>query len=208
MIKVITLIYIYINKSVTRGIAVPSDSSQPNRKALMTSINIYGCTAKPGTDGRYHYVYRITNLVENKHYYGSRTSKIIPNLDLGYIYYSSSSNVKFIEDQKINPEKYKYKIISTHANRHKAINCEIILHNKFKVSINEMFYNKCIQRATGFDTTGIKHTEETKIKISKSLSGEQASWERKKGPDSKLYGVARTYKNQNIKFFERCSQIG
>ena len=30
----------------------------------------------------YHYVYRITNLINNKHYYGKRSSKYKPKYDL------------------------------------------------------------------------------------------------------------------------------
>jgi DNA polymerase-1 len=53
----------------------------------MTSSNIY------------HYVYRITNVVEGKHYYGKRSSKIGPKLDLGKKYFSSSRDKQFIQDQ-------------------------------------------------------------------------------------------------------------
>ena len=46
-------------------------------------MSIYG--AVPTTAiGPYHYLYRITNVVENKHYYGIRTSKnLSPKEDLG-----------------------------------------------------------------------------------------------------------------------------
>lgn len=33
------------------------------------------------TEQVYHYVYRITNIVENKHYYGKRSSKKVKPLD-------------------------------------------------------------------------------------------------------------------------------
>ena len=42
----------------------------------------------------YHYVYRITNLINNKHYYGKRSSKIEAKLDLGLKYYSSCQLLK------------------------------------------------------------------------------------------------------------------
>lgn len=41
---------------------------------------------------KYHYVYRITNKVENKHYYGSRSSNVPPIEDIGKKYFSSSSD--------------------------------------------------------------------------------------------------------------------
>lgn len=59
----------------------------------MTSKRIYGVSATPGSDGRYHYVYRITNLVENKHYYGSRTSDKLPYDDLSSKYFGSPKQI-------------------------------------------------------------------------------------------------------------------
>ena len=73
----------------------------------MSSTSIYG--ACPNTTiGPFHYLYRITNLVENKHYYGIRTSKTtLPQYDLGIKYFSSSKDKEFKKDQK----KKKKKII-------------------------------------------------------------------------------------------------
>ena len=102
----------------------------------------------------YHYVYRITNLVENKHYYGKRSSKIEPKLDLGHRYFSSSVDKDFIEDQKENPTHYKYKIIANFDTSKEALAFEIKLHNKFNVGRNISFYNKAKQRFGGFDTAG------------------------------------------------------
>lgn len=112
----------------------------------------------------YHYVYRITNIKYNKHYYGTRTSKTDPKIDLGEKYFSSSTNKDFIKDQQENTQDYKYKIIQKFRNREEALKLEIKLHNKFDVGINEVFYNKAKQTSVGFDTTGIRQTEETKQK--------------------------------------------
>lgn len=113
---------------------------------------------------QYHYVYRITNIVENKHYYGVRSSAILPIDDLGKRYFSSSKNISFIQDQKENPDRYKYKIIRIYDSRNDAIKLEIKLHNKFNVGINETFYNQVKQTSSGFDTAGIKYTEAMKEK--------------------------------------------
>jgi len=102
----------------------------------------------------YHYCYRITNLIEYKHYYGVRSSKISPELDLGINYFSSSSNKEFIIEQKTTTN-YKYKIIRLFDTRKEAIQFEIKLHNRLNVHINESFYNKAKQTSTGFDTQGI-----------------------------------------------------
>ena len=116
-----------------------------------------------------HYVYRITNKIENKHYYGCRTTKLEPKDDLGSKYFSSSRDKEFIKDQKENPYNYKYKIIKIFSTREEAIELEIKLHNKFNVGINESFYNRAKQSSLGFDTSGIKYSDERKERIRKRM---------------------------------------
>lgn len=98
----------------------------------------------------YHYVYRITNIALNKHYYGSRSCKILPKNDLGVVYLSSSNDKLFLEDQILNPQNYKYKIIYNFEDRKKALQFEIKLHKKFNVANNNNFYNKSNQTSSGF----------------------------------------------------------
>ena len=102
----------------------------------------------------FHYVYRITNIKLKKHYYGCRSSKIEPKLDLGKKYFSSSKDKDFLLDQKECPSNYKYKIIKIFDTREEALSLEIILHNKFEVGLNDSFYNKSKQTNVKFDTTG------------------------------------------------------
>ncbi len=102
----------------------------------------------------FHYTYRITNKLDRKHYYGTRSSKIEPKEDLGIKYFSSSSNKEFIQDQKLNSSCYKYKVLRISSTREEAMELEIKLHNKFNVGINELFYNCSKQTSTGFDTSG------------------------------------------------------
>lgn len=132
------------------------------------------------TDKLYHYVYRITNTVKCKHYYGKRSSKIEPGLDLGIKYFSSSLDSDFKLDQKTNPQNYKYKIVSIHASASSALAKEVKLHNKFNVGINQKFYNKVKQTSTKFDCTGIVFSEEHKTKISIANKGRSISTEHKK----------------------------
>jgi len=151
----------------------------------------------------YHYVYRITNLVEKKHYYGKRSSKVDPKEDLGKKYFSSSTDKEFIVDQKNNLQNYRYKIVGIFESAEIAVLREIRLHTKFKVGENFRFYNKARQSAAGFDRTGCimpaafgeKHSKDisgekhpfygklrsqtTKNKISKSLTGKIQSSETK-----------------------------
>jgi len=130
-------------------------------------INNYIINLLNKEDKMKHYVYRITNTKLNKHYYGTRTSKNkTPEEDIGYIYFSSSSDKAFINDQKENPQNYRYKIIRKFYTRKEAIKLEIKLHNKFNVGINESFYNRSKQTSTKWDTTGLIQSEEAKLKIS------------------------------------------
>lgn len=99
---------------------------------------------------KFHYTYRITNIVLNKHYYGSRSTNTEPQLELGFSYISSSKDPDFIKDQKENPQNYKYKIIKIFETRMEATQLEIDFHSKFNVAKNESFYNNSNQTSTGF----------------------------------------------------------
>ena len=130
----------------------------------------------------YHYVYRITNTVKNKHYYGVRSCNVVPKLDLGVCYFSSSRDREFIKDQKNSPNNYKYKIVAVTTTRVAAVKLEVKLHNKFNVGMNSHFYNKAKQTSTGFDTTGIvphnkgkPHSLEAKQKMSEAQKGKRHS---------------------------------
>lgn len=102
----------------------------------------------------YHYVYRITNKSKNKHYYGARSSKVFPKYDLGKLYFSSSTDIDFIKEQKHCPNNFKYKIIFIFENREKTLRFEEKLHRKLKVDKNINFYNKAIQSFSGCDAHG------------------------------------------------------
>ena len=104
---------------------------------------------------KYHYVYRITNKITGKHYYGGRSSKRSPSEDLGHFYFSSYTNKYFKIDQKQNPSHYKYKVIKEFSTRKEANEFEIFLHKKFDVKNHPKFINKSNQTSKKFDTTGI-----------------------------------------------------
>jgi len=127
-----------------------------------------------------HYVYRITNIRLNKHYYGVRTSKNkTPEEDIGIYYFSSSTDKDFIKDQKENPQDYKYKVIKKFNTREEAIELEIKLHNKFNVGINESFYNKTKQTSVGFDRSGIPTIFTKKHKENLSAAGKNRIFTKK-----------------------------
>lgn len=98
-----------------------------------------------------NYVYRITNINESKHYYGVRTAKNrSPEEDLGIKYFSSSTDTRFMEEQKAFPKNFKYKIVRKFESRIDAASFEIYLHKKFNVALNKSFYNKHNQKSERF----------------------------------------------------------
>lgn len=119
------------------------------------SIYIYGSSTFVTSDDKYHYTYRITNIQENKHYYGVRTTKVDPYSDLGTEYFSSSKILRPIVKQ--NPELFKFKILKCFKTRKEAMAHEIFLHSKFEVSKNKNFYNLAKQTSSGFAPEGIKY---------------------------------------------------
>jgi hypothetical protein len=127
----------------------------------------------------YHYVYRISNTSDNMHYYGKRSSKIHPKEDLGIKYFSSSKDVTFLEDQKLNPQNYEYIIVAYCSTSKEALELEIYLHSYYKVGCNSRFYNKAAQTSVGFSTEGVKYSEERKAKMSLINKGKKLSEEHK-----------------------------
>lgn len=112
-----------------------------------------------------HYTYKITNLLNGRSYIGVRSTYLSPSNDLGILYYSSSSDIDFINEQKDYPSKFIYEIIEVFSNRKDALKHEIELHNLYDVANNEMFYNRSKQTSHAIDFTGCHHNEESKKRI-------------------------------------------
>lgn len=104
-------------------------------------------------DKKYHYVYRITNIIQNRHYIGVHSSNIDPYKDFG-IKYKSSGNSSFIKHQKENPEQYIYQILEFFDTRKIAMDYERFLHIQYDVGKNPNFYNGRIQASSNWDTFG------------------------------------------------------
>jgi len=117
---------------------------------------------------KYNYVYRITNKVEQKYYYGVRSSEIEPKLDLGIKYFSSSTDSDFRDEQINHPENYKYKIVRICSTSDEADALEIKLHEKFNVAKSESFYNRAKRTSMGFCRADVNHTLETRKKMSET----------------------------------------
>jgi IS1 family transposase len=117
-----------------------------------------------------NYVYFIEHIHSGKYYIGSRSTNISPEDDLGKIYFSSSRDEQFMEDQKVNNSHYIYTVLKNFDNRYDANRYEMFLHDFFKVSSDPMAYNKAIHTSTGFSVTGrvsAKDTNGNTMQVSK-----------------------------------------
>jgi hypothetical protein len=141
---------------------------------------------------KYNYVYRITNKILKKYYYGVRSCNVEAKLDLGIKYFSSSRDKEFKDDQKNHPENYKYKIVRICSTRKEADKLEIKLQKKFNVGKSESFYNRATRTSMGFSTAGTTQTLESKQKMSEAHKGKNHSDEtRQKISEAKL-GVPKS----------------
>lgn len=145
-----------------------------------------------GLKMKYHYVYRITNKIKNKHYYGVRSSYLLPKEDLGHYYFSSSTDSEFINEQHEHPENFKYKIVKVFNNRKEAELYEKFIHEKFHVSDNEHFYNKAISTLLGFSVEGTKQSEEH---IRKRVQSRKEHYQYKRTFEE-IYGVENAKKRK------------
>ena len=123
------------------------------------------------TEKKFNYVYRITNTVERKYYYGVHSCNDLPRERIGVKYFSSSTDEIFLEDQKSNPSHYKYKIIKFFDTRKSAVKLEIFLHHKFDVKNHPAFYNKSNQTSDGFDISSVSFSEDHQKGLNNSQFG-------------------------------------
>lgn len=146
---------------------------------------------------KFHYVYRITELVTRTHYYGDRSCNCHPKDDIGVKYFSSFSNYLFKNDQQQNPHRYRYKVIKIFKSkdgysRKNAKELEVKLHLKFDVKNNKNFINRANQTSSGFCSSrnNIPCTADKKKKISATLTGRKRPEEsiKKSGIGNPMYG--------------------
>jgi hypothetical protein len=116
-------------------------------------------------------------------YIGVRSCTCHPNKD---DYWSSSKHLP--KDVKTT---HKKRILKIHASRKEAIKHEIYLHYKYDVGKNSEFYNRAKQTSTKYDTSGIPnpHSEETRRKLSKALTGKKRTPEMNAAQSMRLKGV-------------------
>ena len=115
----------------------------------------------------YHYTYQITNLINNKIYYGVRSSKCTPEMDIKY--WGSGIVIK-LAIKKYGIEKFIKEIDKTFETRDEANLYEAVIVNEEWVESKDNYNLK-----TGGQ--GGRITEEIKRKISKANKGKKRSKE-------------------------------
>jgi hypothetical protein len=141
---------------------------------------------------KYHYVYKIKNKINQMEYIGVRSSTEMPINDLGKKYFSSSTDKDFISEQILNPSNFEYIILKEFDTRKNAAEYEEMLHYKWNVKNNPLFYNKCNSNSAFFDVSGIPLTEEHKLKISKNSKGHKKSIETRKKMSEWQKGIKKS----------------
>lgn len=121
---------------------------------------------KFNNDRRIYYVYRVTDLTLNEHYYGSRIAKQTNILEDFASYCTSSKRKNIIKE---NYNNYKVKIIKTFTNQDEMLLYESFLHDYFNVKIKgNSFFNEANQTPFGFYSSKT-YIRSNKIKEEHSL---------------------------------------
>lgn len=103
-----------------------------------------------------YYVYRVTNIIDNTYYYGSRISKKENILDDFWQYCTSGKQKKNIKNYKTT--KFKVKILKVFDNSGDMIIYESFLHQYFDVKLHESFFNESNQTPFRFSVAGKKQS--------------------------------------------------
>ncbi len=113
----------------------------------------------------HHYTYSILHIPTHLEYLGTRSTNLEPKDDIGIKYFSSSSDKEFKDDQRKNPDDYRYLVLNNFDTREEALKHEIYLHNINDVGRNPKFINRAKQTATGFDAVGLEPPNKGKTNI-------------------------------------------
>ena len=117
----------------------------------------------------YYYLYKITNLLNDNFYIGRRMSLVPPNEDL---YFGSGKRLK-AAIKKHGRENFKKEILSEYTSELELIESEKNIVN-YQLVKNVKCYNLAVGGYGGYTYYAervVKHTEESKAKISKANKG-------------------------------------
>lgn len=122
----------------------------------------------------YFYVYRITDVRNNRHYYGSRQSISHPLDDLGVKYFSSSLIVQ--REIRLRPSDFRYKVVFICKTRADAYRLERKIQLKLDVHNRENFYNLIVcGELYNRQKSDRKHSQATKNKLSAIMKEKMSS---------------------------------
>ncbi len=112
----------------------------------------------------YHYTYKITNLINNKIYYGVRSCKCLPEKDIKYL--GSGIAIKNAY-KKYGIENFNKKVDEVFESRDEANLYEAEIVDEEWIERKDTYNLKI----GGLNGCGYKHTEEVKIKIGQASLG-------------------------------------
>lgn len=143
----------------------------------------------------HHYVYRVTNTTDRKHYYGVRSCNCHPEQDLG-IRYLSSSRVLKRDVKRLGTDAFKWKILKTFSTRELAEQFEIKCHRRLNVTHRNDFYNLTIAKVGCAVWHGQRHSDKMKKYLRDVLTTkmQQMSADQRSvkfgnfGPDNPFFG--------------------
>jgi len=130
------------------------------------------------------YTYLIKCTINNKFYYGVRWgNKVPPSEDLWIKYFTSSKVIKNLINQ-YGKDAFLFEVRKIFTTKQEAITWEETVLRRLKVlKSSDTWLNKCISKAIRYDVhprKGVKVSEETKEKISKSNKGKPKFTEKDK----------------------------
>lgn len=112
-----------------------------------------------------HYTYLITNIETDKKYIGVHSCECDPEDDIGVQYFSSSTDLEFLKEQKDYPERFEYLVIMNLRTREEAEKHEHFLHKAVDAARNPYYYNLCDDPMENFNTVGVAIVKDKDGKI-------------------------------------------
>lgn len=137
-----------------------------------------------------YYVYKVTNKVSGAYYIGSKVTLNVSNYYIGFNYFTSSTDTKFVEDFKKNTMKWKHEVLKYFDSKQECLDYEADLIRDAWNNDREHLINRgWVKKDEKTCHVVSIDTPEVKAKISKALEKAHADPEYRKMASEK----AKTY---------------